>query len=112
MIIMFKKKFLYLHGRKKNFTSLASQGQLASARCERACERVSELARSLAKNLKSSSSRSLARLKIEVAQLALARSRKFSPIFCTLVVATCEDHTFAMLYFILPKERLTAPGAF
>jgi hypothetical protein len=52
---------------------------------ERACERVSELARSLAKNLKSSSSRSLARLKIEVAQLALARSRKFSPIFCTLV---------------------------
>jgi hypothetical protein len=52
---------------------------------ERACERVSELARSLAKNLKSSSSRSLARRKIEVAQLALARSRKFSPIFCTLI---------------------------
>jgi predicted amidophosphoribosyltransferase len=52
---------------------------------ERAFERVSELARSLAKNLKSSSSRSLARLKIEVAQLALARSRKFSSIFCTLI---------------------------
>ena len=28
---MFKKKFLYLQGRKKFFTSLASQGQLASA---------------------------------------------------------------------------------
>ena len=55
---------------------------------ERACERVSELARSLAKNLKSSSSRSLARRKIEVAQLALARSRKFSPIFCTLTQPT------------------------
>ena len=34
---------------------------------ERACERVSELARSLAKDLKLSSSRSLARQKIEVA---------------------------------------------
>ena len=54
---------------------------------ERAGERVSELARSLAKNLKSLSSRSLARLKIEVAQLALAHSRKFSPIFCTLGAA-------------------------
>ena len=29
---------------------------------------------------------SLARRKIEAAQLALARSRKFSPIFCTLAV--------------------------
>ena len=100
---MFKKNFLYLHGRKKNFTSLESQGQLASAieltikserqmlasrERERACERVSELARSLAKNLKSLSSRSLARRKFEVAQLALARSRKFSPIFCTLAVIT------------------------
>ena len=51
---------------------------------ERACERAGELARSLAKNLKSSSSRSLARRKIEVSQLALARSRKFLPVFCTL----------------------------
>jgi hypothetical protein len=60
---------------------------------ERACERVSELARSLAKNLKSSSSRSLARRKIEVAQLALARSRKFSPIFCTLPT-TAKNATY------------------
>ena len=58
-------------------------------------ERACSLAR---QNLKSSSSRSLAGLKIEVAQLALARSRKFWPIFCTLIItplnsSTCHSST-------------------
>ena len=140
---MFKKNFLYLHGRKKNFTSLESQGQLASAieltikserqmrasrerERKRACERVSELARSLAKNLKSSSSRSLARRKFEVAQLALARSRKFSPIFCTLRYALPDkiqvnnlllilsarvnvSHRFAAFYSVNNKSITSRP---
>jgi hypothetical protein len=75
---------------------------------ERACERAGELARSLAKNSKLPSSRSLARRKIEVVQLALARSRKFLPIFCTLVVRVWKisnDHVCVFSDFYLFKKN-------